>query len=283
MALLKRIGVFGTDTCGAEIARAASLEELLSAYKLTHDLFVQQGYIQPHPSGIRLRRYEALPETATFVGRKPDQVVGVTTVVVDTGRFGIPANGPFGQEIKDALTSQGRTVCEGTNWLVAPEYRRSAILGELMRASLAYAMYERCDDFLACVSPGHAKFYEVLGFELLGTERSYSRQIDDPVVLMRLDVRCLRDQFVGEDEEFLNEYWIDTNPYHTLVPEWCDKAVNAFKDPNLLRELFLKQTGFLSNCPASDREQIAACWGRELYDRVFGQMSTGTWSRKRSA
>ncbi|MCK4625963.1 MAG: hypothetical protein KAV00_11675, partial [Phycisphaerae bacterium] len=64
MALLKRTGLFSNDTQGAEIIRATTLEDLIGAYRLTHDMFVQQGYIHPNESGIRVRSFEALPETA---------------------------------------------------------------------------------------------------------------------------------------------------------------------------------------------------------------------------
>jgi hypothetical protein len=52
MALLRRAGLFGTDTKGAVIRRAISVEDLAAAYRLVHDAFVEKGYIPPQPTGL---------------------------------------------------------------------------------------------------------------------------------------------------------------------------------------------------------------------------------------
>ncbi|MCD4699863.1 MAG: hypothetical protein K8R91_04750, partial [Phycisphaerae bacterium] len=85
MALLKRTGLFGTDTTGADITRASSLEDLRDAYSLVHDVFIEQGYINHLPGGMRIRPFEALSKTATFVAKVEGRVVGVQSLVVDFG------------------------------------------------------------------------------------------------------------------------------------------------------------------------------------------------------
>ena len=53
--LLKRSGLFGKDTKGAQIERACSLDDLRNAYKLVHDVYFGTGFIEPEAAGMRLR------------------------------------------------------------------------------------------------------------------------------------------------------------------------------------------------------------------------------------
>ena len=274
-ALLRRLGLLGHDTKGAVIRRATSLSELLAAYKVTHDIFVEQGYIEPDPTGIRVRPYEALPETATFIAVAGESVVGVTTLVVDSP-LGVPCDCAFRTEI-DQLRAQGRKVCEGTNWLVTKEFQRSSVLGELVRAVTAQALAKGCTDGLGCVSPKHAGFYEAIGYRIIGAERSYSDTHFDPVVLVRLDLTALDDSYGGEEHDFLMSYWIEDNPYTfpawpsgvPVIEEWAERAEAAFLAPQLLRELFVERGRLLSRCSPEELEKIRRCWGNGLFEAVL--------------
>lgn len=277
MALLRNLGLLGGNTHGAEILRASELEDVLASWRLTHDRFVEKGYIRPCPSGVRVRPYEALPKTATFIAKADGRIVGVTAVVIDSQEVGVPSDKAFDVEI-NGLRRQGRKVCEGTNWVVKKEYERSGVLGELMRASLAYAMSEGCDDFLGSVSPAHGKFYKALVFDEIGGVRSYSDTVEDPVVLMGLDVRDIRERIKGSNEEFLADYWIDGNPYHACIGSWTDQAETAFKDPEYLRELFIYRTGFLASLDRHQVHGVRIHWGVGLFDQVIRG-----WDQRRSA
>jgi len=276
MALLRRAGFFSGLPPAVEITRAVTLEDLLEAYRLVHDVFVDQGYIHPRPDGLRLRAFEALPDTATFVARSEGRVVGVTSVVMDSAEFGLPSDNAFSQEV-EALRSQGRKVCEGTNWVLAEAYRNSPVLTELMRCSFAQARSAGFDDFIGVVSPGHARFFCLLGFEQLGPLRSYSREIDDPVVLMRLDLKRVDERIVDvengesdEDEAVLKRYYIDTNPYHAYVNEWAREARELFSDEESLRDLFVEKGRLLRQCSSAHLRAICERWGTEIFAKVCG-------------
>jgi hypothetical protein len=274
MALLKRAGLFSNDTHGAEIVRAVTVEDLLAAYALTHDVFVEQGYIHPDPTGVRVRPHEALPETATFIARAEQDLVGVTSVVIDTPELGLPTDHAFQAEV-DSIRGPGRRICEGTNWLVSNSHRNSAVLTELMRASFAHAMEVGCTDFLGTVSPGHAKFYELLGFEILGSQRSYSAEIYDPVVLVRLDLTGLDARFEGvtagfEDvESFLKHYYIEDNPYHRHVAAWRIQNDRLFADRTLLSVLFVRESNFLPRCTPEQLAAIGKYWQQVPLAEIF--------------
>lgn len=274
MILLKRAGLFSNDTQGAKITRATGLEDLTAAYRLVHDVFVQRGYIARCGDGLRVRVFEALPETATFVAKVEDQVVGVTSVLIDSPDLGLPSDQAFKAEI-DEFRTQDRKVCEGTNWLVAESHRHSAVMTELMRCSFAHALAQGCTDFIGAVSPGHAGFYGLLGFETIGTERSYCEDIHDPVVMVRLDLTGLAGRFkdidrsTNEVERFLKSYYIDKNPYHRFVGTWQILSQRLFQNPDLLGELFVHRSSLPSRCGPTQQRAVESRWGKEVFDRVW--------------
>jgi hypothetical protein len=264
--LLRRI--LSGDTNGATIRRATSLDDLRRAYKVTHDMFVEQGYIRPDPSGMRLRPFEGLPNTATYVAERDGDMVAITTGVVDSELLGLPSDGPFKVEI-DRLRRQGRRVGEGTNWLALPDARNGGTFAELIRASVAYGILIGCDDVIGAVSPGHAGFYESLGWQVIGSERSYSRDHNDPVVLVRMDLDFEKNFPDADTREFLVSWWWGDNPYRDEIPEWTRQAEEAFRDPDLLYQLFVKEGQLIQRCTPSEVEGIRRAWGDKLFQSVM--------------
>jgi len=275
MALLRRAGLFGTDTKGAVVRRAILAEELAAAYRLVHDAFVEKGYITPQPSGLRLRVTEALPQTATFIAVAGGEVVGVQGIAVDTDGIGLPSDGVFRQEI-DALRIGGRRVCEATNQAVAVDYRKTAVPTELMRCMFAHALSIGCDELITTVSPGHARFFELLGFKQISPVRSYSTELDDPVVVMSVNVYDLVERTARTQEEqddaaiFVRCRCLEDNPYRLQVNDWATEAAKTFADPVALRRLFVDQGNLLSNCSPEELAAICRLWGTEVFEQACG-------------
>lgn len=276
LALLRRAGLYSNDTRGAEITRATSPEDLAKAYRLVHDVYVRQGYIHGDPTGMRVRPFEALPDTATFVAKAADEVVGVTTVVTDSQDFGLPLEKAFKAEV-NAIRGQGRKLCEATNWLVAESHRGSAVMSELMRCSFAHALATQCTDYVGAVSPGHGKFFQLLGFEQPGDARSYSNDIDDPVVLIRLDIVAFRRQMANvvagrhDVQSFIKDYYVESNPYHRLVGMWQAESDRLFANPSLLSALFVDESQFLASCGPEVLYLIEQRWGEQMLGQVLLQ------------
>ena len=274
MALLKRTGLFGGDTRGAVVSRAVSVEDLLCAYGLVHDAFVEKGFIRPHPSGTRMRVFEALGSTATFVAKANGGVVGVGSLVADSEDLGLPSDEAFGDEI-DALRRQGRRVCEATNEAVATDFRKTAVPTELMRCLYAHASSVGCADLITTVSPGHARFYGLLGFERISEVRSYSREIHDPVVVVRMNFDTIQpraekvDQNELADDCFLKSYYLDDNSYHRYVKTWSILAERTFADPQLLQELFVVRSPLLAECSQRELDAVRRRWGQDVFAAVW--------------
>lgn len=276
MKLLERSGCFSKPHSDVSYCRATTLDDLYNAYQLVHDIYVNKGYILPNHTGIRLRPFEVVPDTATFVAKVGEKIIGVTSVAMDSSGLGLPSDKAFRREI-DILRHAGRKLCEGTNWVVAPEFRHSNVINELMRCSYAHVRTSGTQDWIVSVSPGHsAFFYEFFGFEIIGSQRSYSEKIDDPVVLLRLAIDRLDERFASidindnDDEAWLKNHYIVNNPYYNKIEEWTTKAETTFADTAFLREFFVDRSHFLEQCTLKDLDIISRRWGEETFLDVMG-------------
>jgi ribosomal protein S18 acetylase RimI-like enzyme len=277
--LLRRMGLGGTDTKGAVVKRATTLEEFLGAYRLVHDTFVEKGYMSPQPGRLRVRCCEAFPETATFVAVSGPDVVGVQSLVRDADDAPLPSDRAFG-DVLEGLRGEGRLLCEATNEAVAEPYRRSAVPSELMRCLFAHAVSIGCTHLVTAVSPGHANFYRLLGFEQLGETRDYAEAAHDPVVLMvwsleGLEQRLAEAEAAGrEDARFLRRFCFEDNAYWRDVAVWAILAERTFAEPMCLRELFVSRSRLLARCDQRQCQAIARRWGRQLLDEVLSGLPT---------
>ncbi|MBN2212144.1 MAG: GNAT family N-acetyltransferase [Sedimentisphaerales bacterium] len=276
MQLLERMGCFGAGPGGVSIRRAVTADDLRQAYSLVHDCYVEQGYIFPLASGMRMRIFEAMPETVTFVAKAGKQVVGVTSVVFDSNDLGLPSEHVFRDEI-EVLRRQGRKIAEITNWAIAPDYRRTAVLTELIRCYVAHLQAAGCDDAIGAISHNHKYFYKLMGFDrVIGSERSYSAQIHDPVILVNMGLDRLWECFDNVNDDICNDvttlkrYYQSANPYHECIESWNQAAQKAFKDPALLRRLFVEQSDLLTDCSRENLEIIRHRWGDDLFLNVLG-------------
>lgn len=271
LAFLQRGGLFGDNTKGATIERAYTLEDLRKAYRLVHEVYLGTGYLNPEPSGVRLRIYETTSETATFVAKKDGEVVGVLSVVGDSPDLGLPSNAAFKPEL-DALRATGARLCEVTNQAVAEEYRKSAVPTELMRCAIAHQLKSGYHFAVASVSPSHNGFYDLLGFQPIGTQRSYSQKLHDPVVALCLNIDHYRRPAdnLSPTEQFIHRLATESNPFLNKVSDWSRQAVKHFLNPELLEQLFVADRNFLGECSPAELTILQRRWGQELFGAVTG-------------
>ena len=270
---LRRAGLFGEDTKGAVIRRACTADELRRAYRLVHDVFTDTGFLRPEPSGLRLRIFETTSETATFIAEKDGEVVGVISVVGDSPDLGLPSDAAFKPEL-DAMRASGSRLCELTNQAVTAAYRKSAVPTELMRCAIAHALRAGYQGSVAAVSPSHFGFYGLLGFESLGSERSYSEKLYDPVIALRLNLNRLRNPAPGLSgtAEFIVRFATETNPFLSLVDDWGKSARKHFLNAELLDQLFVQPGNFLAERSAAEMRILQRRWGRELLQVLTGNV-----------
>ncbi|MHC4996511.1 MAG: GNAT family N-acetyltransferase [Planctomycetota bacterium] len=200
------------------------VEDLRAAYRLVHDTYVSKGYISEHDVGMRLRVFEAMIETATFVAKHEGRVIGVMSLVPDSHDLGLPSESVYTQELGD-LRLQDRWVGEVTNLAVDPRYRQSDVFFKLSQCMVAHAINIGLDDLFVSISPGHATFFEMfLCFEPWGARRDYGQTTVDWVEGKRLDLHASEAMAIQRDLDFgkyafLHDWFFAENP-HLRVQEW---------------------------------------------------------------
>lgn len=146
---------------------AETREELEACFGLLHDAYVGSGFMQPHPSGLRVTPWHALPTTTTICAVVGGEVVGTLSMVRE-GVFGLPLQSAFDLSRVRALPGQ---LAEISALAVRRDYRRTggAVLFPLMKF-----MYEYCTRYfdtrhlVIAVNPDKIEMYEsVLLFERL--------------------------------------------------------------------------------------------------------------------
>lgn len=273
LGLLKRTGLFGNNLKGCTIQRACTADDLRQAYRLVHDVYLGQGYINPDPCRMRVRIFETAPETATFIAKVDGVVVAVLSVVEDSPELGLPSDGAFKHEL-DVLRRAGKRLCEATNQVVAEEYRKSAVPTELMRCAVALVLTEGYDEAIAAVSPSHNGFYDLLGFRMVGTLRSYSEGIDDPVIALSMDINQYREPRTGLSgaAEFVQQFLADGNQFLSCVTEWAGEARRNFLNPDLLKQLFVLEKNFLEMFTPAELGVLHRRWGQQTFAAVTANM-----------
>ena len=146
---------------------AETQEELEACFSLLHDAYVESGFMTPHPSGMRVTPYHALPTTTTLCAKLGDRVVATLSLIRDNPH-GLPM-----QRIFDLapVRAQGGQICEASALAVHARYRRTS--GRILFPLLKY-MYDYCTQhfdtqhLVIAVNPRHIAMYEsVLGFTRL--------------------------------------------------------------------------------------------------------------------
>lgn len=259
LAIFHRRGMFRDGDHNTKYQRATAAGDLEAAFSLVHDVFVEKNFILPRPSGMRIRIFETSSELAMFVGKVRGEIVGTIGLVVDSEDMGLPSDRVFESEL-DALRRTGKTVCEVTNFAILAPYRKGPMCTELMRCALAQAWTTRCNYMVCSVSPQQREFYEFIGFYQIGTERSYSDKVDDPVINMCWDLDRMRDLWQNVDsygnpmDTFWKEYCVVSNPYIGRIDRWNAQAKVTFANKYDLLNLFTKCRDFFEECT---KEQLA--------------------------
>jgi hypothetical protein len=170
---------------------AETTDELEQSYRLLHDNYVEQGYMFPHPSGLRVTIFNALPTTRTFIAVNAGRVVSCLTLVPDSP-LGLPMDDIYREEL-DGLRRSGRRMAEVSGLATDRSVCEAGctILLNLVKCLYAQALASGLDDICIAVNPSHKRFYETgLGFRVLGDLKTYSSVNYAPAYALRLEVRA---------------------------------------------------------------------------------------------
>ena len=236
------------------------------AFRLQHDQYVAQGYMDPHPSQWRLSIYNALPCTRVFVARDDGRVVATMSVINDS-RLSLPMAEIYGDELR-TFRGENRQVAEVSGLAVHPAYQKSglAILLRLIRMVLIYSIEKALvGDLCITVNPHHEAFYrKAFGFESMGGLKQYGKVNGAPALALRLDLDRLR----GFIADLRTGHPVESEVYTFLFkPEAFEPALarldadlaQAFPRLEDMRYFFSRHEAGTTMSPAV-RAYVEWCW-----------------------
>jgi len=170
---------------------AQTREELEAAYRLVHDVYVEEGYSDRQETGTRVNLRYALPTTTTFIGTHRGRVV-ITMTLIGDSPLGLPMDMIFSEELY-ALRRQGRFFTEVGAFASHPDFRRKqqVLAMYLNKIMYMYALHNLgSDDLVIAVNPKHEWVYRTLIlFEKIAGTKPYRYVKGAPAIAMRLDLR----------------------------------------------------------------------------------------------
>lgn len=157
-----------------ELKIADTQAELEGCFALLHDAYVASGFMRPHPSGLRVTPYHALPTTTTLCAKVDGEVVGTLSIVRE-GVFGFPMQAAF--DIASVRAKEGH-IAEISALAIHPRWRKTggSILFPLMKFMYGYCTrYFDTRHLVIAVNPAHIEMYESMLFFRRLTEQVVAR------------------------------------------------------------------------------------------------------------
>ncbi len=248
---------------------AETREELEDCFSLLHDAYVSSGYMVPHPSGMRVTIYHALPTTTTLCAKFDGKVVGTVSIVRE-GVFGFPMQSSFDL---DAVRVQGGHIAEISALAIHPDFRKTGgtILFPLMKFINEYCTrHFDTRHLVIAVNPDRIELYEAL----LLFQRLHAAPIERydfangaPAVGATLDLERSYEQMLGvyghrEERKNLHHYFFEcevANIQHPPQPYFTTN--HPVLTPSLMDHFFNRRTRVFDTLDERQR-----CLLRSIYD-----------------
>ena len=235
-----------------ELKIAHTQEELTACFGLLHDAYVSSGFMRPHPSGLRVTPYHALPTTTTLCAKVDGVVVGTISIIRE-GVFGFPMQSAF--DISGVRAKDGR-IAEISALAIHPRWRKTggSILFPLMKFMYGYCTrYFDTRHLVIAVNPAHIEMYESLLFFRRLTANvveHYDFVNGAPAVGATLDLHEAPELFKRAYEHKpgrrnLHRYFTETElPEITYPPRPWHTSNDPMLTPELLDHFFHEHTAF---------------------------------------
>ena len=214
---------------------ATTLDEVVNAWNLTHDVYSANGFINPNKHKIHAAPQAVNAKTAVFYSTSGSKVDGTLTAILD-GPNGLPLDTVYKKEL-DALRRTDRRLTEHgmfahvsqitgfqpTEYFGSQEFTprqqadhvRTSLI-HLMCRTVFFSLAMNCTDIVFGIHPKHVRFYKrAWGTQQEGPERTYAAVNNRPVVLMRLNYsEVLRREELPYAFDFLLNNPIPLDTFH---------------------------------------------------------------------
>lgn len=169
--------------------------ELETVYRMTHDAYVDMGFIEPRPGGklIHYPHLDAAPGTSILVAVKDGQIVGTNSIAVD-GPAGLHTDEDFPEET-DRVRREGTAIASSYRINTLKEVRNGkAIVMSLIRETAFILQDRHIATCLFIFHKRHERIYRrLLGMALIAERPEIACVSHFPAVLMRCEMALLPD------------------------------------------------------------------------------------------
>ena len=271
---------------------AETKEELEACFRLLHDSYVGSGFMKPHPSGMRINIYHALPTTTTLCAKFDGEVVGTLSLIRESV-FGFPLQSEF--DLQEVREKKGR-IAEASALAVHPKFRNTGgtILFPLMKF-----MYEYCTTLfdtrhlVIAVNPNRIEMYEsLLFFERLkqATVENYDFANGAPAIGASVDLHqspvIFKQHYAGKTRrKNLYQYFMRSQLSNIVMPGRRYFTTNdPVMTPVLLDYFFNHATPTFRNLDERDRALLHSIYNlpgyKSVLPAVFSESSIQVRQRK---
>ncbi len=244
-----------------DVKLAETKDEFEAAFRIIHDSYVEQGYMKPDPSGLKVTKYNALPGTLVIIAREDRQIVATISLVMDS-LLGLPSENIFPDEIK-AIRQGSLKMAEVAGLAISSMCRNKNVTMNLYHIMIAFAEFCGVTELIISVNPHHVKFYrDVCMFEVASDVRMYKNLDGDaPAVLLRNRFPENKKELLVTRNAFWNDYDADLFCYFFSRNTIADNRAlwnRAPMTPEMLKYFFVDKTGLFNNLPEEELQIIAS-------------------------
>lgn len=263
---------------------AETREELKACFELLHDAYVGSGFMRPHPSGMRVNIYHALPTTTTLCAKFDGEVVGTISLIRESV-FGFPLQAIF--DLHGVREKNGR-IAEVSALAVHPKFRKT---GGFILFPLMKFMYDYCTNFfdtrhlVIAVNPNRIEMYEsLLLFERLkeNSIENYDFANGAPAIGASLDLHVAPEtlkQVYGKKPRYKNlyMYFVRTRLPNILMPDRRYFTTNdPVMTPDLLDYFFNQCTQTFKNLKEREKGLLHSIYHLPEYRQVLPAISSAS-------
>jgi len=256
---------------------AETREELEACFRLLHDAYVRQGYMDPDPSGMRVTLYNALPTTTTLCALFDNKVVGTLSLIRESA-IGLPLQRIF--DLTSVRAKRGN-IAEVSGLAIHPAFRQQ---GGMILMPLMKCLYEYCATvfdtrhLVIAVNPRHSDTYEsLLFFRRLSANAvpGYDFVNGAPAVGATLDLghapEILRKAYGGRPlRRDLHHYFVAMHLPNIEVPgRRSSTTSDPVMTPALLDHFFNRKTRVFANLSDRQKALLHAIYDLPDYRRVL--------------
>lgn len=249
---------------GIEVRLAKTQEELETAYRLLHDVYVAKGLMDPHPSGMRVNLYSALPYTSVLIAEFEGKIVGTVSLIKDSP-LGLPSDKEYRAE-NTAYRRKGVRLLEVSALAVHPDFRKNSqgsLVSLLMMNYLSrYSNLNMgADALVAVVHPSTRDFYRALfGFEQNGKIIEYKFVKKALVIHLTANFTEQVEPALAKSQQ-LNDFFNDElKGVFSVPPSSQGILLNPVMTADLLKNIFYEKTGLFQELSRKELEYIKSAY-----------------------